>query len=120
MDIERIKSLFTLFTGENDYDKYFPVISIAVAQVNKILLENADKDDARLDMLTASVANYRYVQMIASRMENISAFDGKMLISDKNSNAVKYAEEIMFDYMNLCSDLISQNSVFINTGGSYD
>lgn len=120
MDIERIKSIFTLFTDQNDYDKYLPVISISITQVNNMLLENADKEDSRLDMLAAAVANYRYVQMLASRMENISAYNGEMLISDKNSNAVKYAESIMLDYMNLCSDLISQNTVLISTEDSYD
>ncbi|MGN1036215.1 MAG: hypothetical protein ACI4PX_00425 [Ruminococcus sp.] len=115
MDTERIKSLFTLFTGQNDYDTYLPIISISIVQVNNMLLENADKNDPRLDMLTASVANYRYVQMLASRIESISTYNGEMLIPDKNSNAVKYAESIMLDYMNLCSDLIGQNTVFIST-----
>ena len=120
MNIERITPLFTLFTGQNDYDKYLPLISISITQVNNMLLENADQNDSRLDMLTASIANYRYVQLLASRMESISAYNGKMLMPEKNSGALKYAERIMNDYMNLCSDLIGQNTVFISTEDSYD
>ncbi len=120
MDIERIKSLFTLFTGQNDYEKYLPIINISITQVQNMILENADINDSRLDILAASVANYRYVQMLASRMESISAYNGKMLMPESNSNAVRYAERIMIDYMNLCSDLIGKNTVLISTEDFYD
>jgi len=120
MDIERIKSLFTLFTGQNDYERYFPIINISVIQVQNMLIKNTDENDARLDILTASVANYRYVQMLASRMESISAYNGKMIMPESNSNAVRYAERIMLDYMNLCSDLIGKDTVLISTEDSYD
>lgn len=120
MDIERVKSLFTLFTGQNDYEKYLPVINISVLQVKNMLLKNADSDDSRLDILAASIANYRYVQILASRMESISAYNGKMLMSDKNSGALKYAGQLMLEYMEICSDLIGESPVFISTGGSDD
>lgn len=116
MDIERIKSIFSLFTGQDDYERYLPIINFATVQVKNMLNSTADIYDIRLDMLAAAVANYRYVQIVASRMENISAYNGKMLVPDSNSNAVKYAERIVRDYMDICADMLKEQSVIINTG----
>lgn len=120
MDIERIKSLFSIFTGQNNYEEYLPVIAVSMTQVERMLKENVDLSDSRLDMLTASVANYRYVQIITSRMENISAYNGEMIISKKDNNALNYAKQIMLDYMDICSDIINTNPVLLNTGDCYD
>ncbi|MDE5947090.1 MAG: hypothetical protein K2G63_07295 [Oscillospiraceae bacterium] len=120
MNTEKIKSLFALFTGQNNYEEYLPIIAVSITQVEKMLKENADISDSRLDMLTASVANYRYVQIIASRMENISAYNGEMILPQKDNNALKYARQIMLDYMDICSDIINANPVLLNTGDCYD
>ena len=118
MTIERVKSMFTLFTGQKDYETYLPIISVSMFQVEKMLKEGANFSDPRLDILAGSVANYRYVQILSAQMETVSAYNGEMVVSDKNTGALKYAEGLMRDYMSMCSDLIGeQSAVFIATGG---
>jgi len=120
MDIEKIKSVFTLFTGQNDYEKYLPIIKTSVSWVESMLKDSAYSSDPRLDMLAAAAANYRYVQILSARMESISAYNGKMLVQDSNSGALKYARQLLKEYMEICSPLIGEQTVFISTGGSDD
>lgn len=63
MTVSTINSLFTLFSGETDTEKYSPLVSSAVTQVRNMLREGASSNDIRLDYLCAAVANYRYTQI---------------------------------------------------------
>ena len=38
MNIESVKTLFTLFSGEDVTEKYLPLISLSVSEVEKMLL----------------------------------------------------------------------------------
>ena len=92
MHIESVKSLFTIFTGETNYDAFMPIINLAVSETEKMLRTDADTEDVRLDFLCAAIANFRLVQ-------------------------IKYAEKLMCDYISLCRDLIISDSfAFIGFG----
>ncbi len=115
MNIESIKSLFTLFSGE-EIPESVPLIELAIAETEKLLVPGCDKNDIRLDFLCAAKANYRLQQIRASRMRGVSAFTGKT-IKPAGGNLV-YAERLLRDYMQLCEDLIiSENFVFRSFSG---
>lgn len=116
MNLERVKSIFTLFTGQENCEDYLPIISLAISQVENMLQDGTLSSESRLEMLAGAIANYRYVQILASRMETISAYNGEMLMANKNSNALECAEKIVLDYMEICSDLIGKRTILMNTG----
>ena len=105
MNIESVKTLFTLFSGEDVTEKYTPLINLSVLELEKMLLPDADPSDIRLDFLCASMANHRLQQINSSRERAEFTVAGKMLTTSQNT-AVAYSEKLVYDYMNLCSDLI--------------
>lgn len=109
MNIEAVKTLFTLFSGEDVSEKYTPLINLSVSEVEKILLPDADPSDIRLDFLCASIANHRLQQINSARERSEFTVAGKMLTVSQNT-AVSYSEKLLRDYMNLCSDLIKQKT----------
>lgn len=109
MNIEAVKTLFTLFSGEDVSEKYTPLINLSVSEVEKMLLPEANPDDVRLDFLCAAVANHRLQQINSARERAEFTVAGKMLTVSQNTT-VSYAEKLLRDYMNLCSDLIKQKT----------
>jgi len=102
MNIESIKSLFELFSGEKQ-EEYHPLAELAAAEVEKMLLPDADRDDIRLNFLAAALANYRLCQIKASQDRTKATYAGKMLdAEDIRTNAAA----LLRDYIQLCSPLI--------------
>ncbi len=117
MHIESVKSLFTIFTGETDYDAFMPIINLAVSETEKMLRTDADTEDVRLDFLCAAIANFRLVQIKSAKDRTLATAAGKVLNSENNSGTLKYAEKLMCDYISLCRDLIISDSfAFIGFG----
>lgn len=102
MNIESVKSLFELFSGESQ-EEYLPLEELAVAEVEKMLLPDADPTDIRLNFLAAALANYRLSQIKASRDRTKVTYAGKML---DPSAGVNSAAGLLRDYLQLCSSLI--------------
>ncbi len=115
MNIESVKSLFELFSTEQAED-YAPLISLSVAEVEKMLLPDADSCDVRLDFLAAAIANYRLCRIRASRDRTQVTYAGKMLTDGKDSPCSS-AAALLRDYMQLCSGLIRPET-FIFAGFS--
>ena len=109
MNIEAVKTLFTLFSGEDFSEKYTPLINLSVSEVEKMLLPDADPYDVRLDFLCASVANNHLQQINSARERSEFTVAGKMLTTSQNT-AVSHSEKLLRDYINLCSDLIKQKT----------
>ena len=59
INVNNVKSLFELFSGEDANSEWTPVIIMAVLEVRNMLLPDADDTDTRLEFLAAAVANYR-------------------------------------------------------------
>lgn len=113
MNTESVKTLFTLFSGEDVSEVYTPVILLAVSEVEKMLLPEADPKDIRLEFLCAVVANHRLQQIKSARERYEFTVSGKMLSPSQNT-AVSYSEKLLRDYMQLCGDLIKpKNFVFM-------
>ena len=116
MDIESVKSLFLMFSGEESCDEWSPLINLAVSETDKMLRPDADRSDVRLGFLCAAAANRRLQQIKASRERSQSTFAGKVLTQTQNS-ALHYAEKLYSDYIQLCNDLI-EPSAFVFAGFS--
>lgn len=117
MNIESVKSLFSLFSGEENVEKYMPFISLAVSETEKMLVDGADSSDVRLDFLSAASANYRLALVNAARDRSESTYAGKISSAAQENSTVKYAEKMLMDYINLCGGLIkSGNFVFMSFG----
>ena len=118
MNIESVKSLFSLFSGEDELERYAPVISLAMAEVGKMLLPEADPTDIRLDFLCAAAANHRLQQINAARDRTEVTYAGEMLQAPsqtRTNGPLEYSERLLRDYMQLCGDLIQpKNFVFIS------
>lgn len=106
MNIESVKSLFRMFSGEDDPEKYAPLIELAMAETEKMLLPDADRSDIRLAFLCAASANHRFRQISASRDRSQITYAGKML-KDGADPALAYSQKLLRDYLELCSDLIA-------------
>ena len=105
MNIESVKSLFRMFSGEDEPEKYAPLIELALAEVEKMLLPDADRSDVRLPFLCAAIANYRLCQINSSRDRTQVTYAGKML-RDGGDSSSAYAQRLLRDYLELCGELI--------------
>lgn len=106
MNIESVKSLFRLFSGEDEPEKYAPLIELAMSEVEKMLLPDTDRSDIRLAFLGAAIANHRFCQINSSRDRTQLTYAGKMLKDGENS-VLAFSEKLLRDYLELCSDLIA-------------
>lgn len=118
MNIESVKSLFQLFSGESDLERYMPLVSLAAAETEKMLTDGADSSDIRLDFLCAAIANYRLQQINAAHDRTESTYAGKLLTSPENSGTLRYAEKLLTDYFNLCDDLIKPRTFMFMSFGT--
>lgn len=116
MNIESIKTLFTLFSGEDVSEKYMPLITLSVVEVEKMLLPETNPSDMRLDFLCASMANHKLQQINSARERAEYTVSGKMLTESQNTS-LKFAEKLLHDYMNICAELIKEKT-FIFMGFS--
>lgn len=115
MNIESVKTLFSLFSGEEAAESNDPLIELALAEVEKMLLPDADCTDIRLDFLTAALANYRLCQVKSVRDRTKVTYAGKML--DGGIDKCAYAEKLLRDYLQLCEGLIAPR-IFVFSGFS--
>lgn len=106
MDIGSVKSLFKMFSGEDDVEEYGPLIELALTETEKLLLPQADRSDIRLSFLCAAMANHRLCQIRAARDRTQAAYGGSML-TDSRERIVAHSEKLLRDYLELCSDIIS-------------
>ncbi len=114
MNIESVKSLFRLFSGEDEIEKYAPFIGLALTETEKMLLPDADKTDVRLSFLCAAIANHRFRQFESARDRTQITYGGKML-TDSSGSVLVNSEKLLRDYLEICSDLISPR-IFTFTG----
>ncbi len=104
-----INSLFTLFSGERDTDKYEPLISSAVGWVKRMLKDDANENDARLDYLCGAVANLKYVQMTCVRKRISYTYAGKEEDSGRPSLEYEFARELVNEYFAESAELMKDD-----------
>lgn len=111
MNIDSVRSLFRLFSGEDTEEKFLPLILSAVSEVESMLLPEADKADVRLDYLCAALANHRYQLIKASAGKPEYTFAGKLPDMGKNT-AMAYSAKLLAEYYELCRELIGGSFYF--------
>ncbi|MCD7890305.1 MAG: hypothetical protein LUG26_00580 [Ruminococcus sp.] len=117
MNIETVKSIFQLISGEEDTETHLPFIELAVLETEKMLTDGADTEDARLDFLCAAIANFRLQQANSARDRSESVYAGRLISSSDSGSTLEFSEKLLLDYMNLCEDLIdSRTFVFMRFG----
>lgn len=115
MNLPKIKSLFTLFSGNSCTEQHEPLIEAAVMEVEGMILENADREDPRLDFLCAAIANFRYYQALSAQDRSEYTYGGKV-INDSDGKILKFAEGLLKGYFRLCEELIKGSDfIFIGT-----
>lgn len=121
MNVESVKTLFSLFSGEENADEFIPLITLAVCETEKMLVSDEAAGDIRIEFLCAALANYRYVQIKASRDRTQETCGGRLVTSRKDSGTLKYAQRLLADYMSMCRELIKNDTfVFIGAGTEGD
>lgn len=114
INFNNVKALFELFSGEDADSQWAPVLTMALTEVQAMLLPDADDADPRLEFLTASVANYRTQEIKLSSGKAEYEYVGQM-----NGGGVKAslagAATLMREYVQLCADLISTSTFIFET-----
>ena len=121
MTVSSIKSLFTLFSGENDTERYGAIIDSAISQVENMLREGADKNDSRLDYLSASIASFRYTQITCVRNKVAYTYAGTASQEWNSRLEYDFSRELMLEYLKCSSDLLrDENFAFEGVRCSYE
>ncbi len=114
INVNNVKSLFELFSGEDANSEWTPVIVMAVLEVRNMLLPDADDTDTRLEFLAAAVANYRTQEIKLSSGKREYEYVGRM-DSGGARTSLAGAETLMREYVQLCRDLIKSDTFVFET-----
>ena len=117
MDMQMIYSLFRLFSGEEDAQKYMPVLTTAIQEVKSSLRSQEDEQEVRLCYLAAAVANLRYTQIFGAQQKALATYAGTAAKESDFSHQIRFAEQLVNSYKSLCHDLIQEENFFFADQG---
>lgn len=106
MNMQMIGSLFALFSGEQDVQKFLPLLMTAVQEVMQELREDADGSEVRLCYLAAAIANLRYTQMYGAQEKALATYAGTIARQSDSDQQLRFAKQLVYSYRSLCADLI--------------
>ncbi|MDE6520554.1 MAG: hypothetical protein K2K91_08925 [Ruminococcus sp.] len=111
--VDTVISLFELFSGQ-EIAKNEGFVILAMDEVEKYVKPAAFNADERVNFLCAAIANYRYQQAKAASNRTTYTYAGGMeKNADSDYTPLAFAESMMRDYFNMCSDImIPKNFVF--------
>ncbi|MBR7083919.1 MAG: hypothetical protein IKI37_01895 [Oscillospiraceae bacterium] len=112
MDMQMIYSLFRLFSGEEDSQKYMPILTASVQEVKASLLNPDSEQEVRLCYLAAAVANLRYTQMFGAQQKALATYAGNVAKESDLSHQIRFAEQLVRSYKSLCADLVQEQEFF--------
>lgn len=110
INVNNVKSLFELFSGESANSKWLPVIYMACLEVGSILLPTADETDTRIEFLAASVANYRAQEIKLSSGKSEYEYIGEMKSGGSAAASLRGAASLMREYVKMCRDMIKTDT----------
>lgn len=113
MDMQMIASLFTLFSGERDTDAYSPLLISASYEVKSVLRDDVNQNDVRLCYLVSAIANLRYTQIYGAREKALATYVGSIARESNSEHQIRFAEQLVNSYRNLCHDLITESQAFL-------
>lgn len=119
MNLQMIGSLFTLFSGEEDQNKYLPLLMTAVHEVRAQLVPDADGSEVRLCYLAAAIANLRFTQMYGAREKALATYAGTIARQSDGAQQLRFAMHLVQSYRALCRDLLrDEEFVFVGVRGN--
>ena len=113
MDMNTITSLFSLFSGESDTDRFLPIVTTACEEVRSTLRENADTSATGLCYLAAAVANLRYTEIYFARENTLATYAGTIARESDATQRLHFAQQLVKSYQGLCRELIRDSSAFL-------
>lgn len=114
MNMQMIYSLFRLFSGEEDSEKYMPLILSSIEEVKASLKTQESITEIRLCYLAAAVANLRCTQIFGARETALATYAGNLLKESDLSHQVRFAEQLVNSYKALCGDLLKEENFFFS------
>ena len=112
MNMQMIYSLFRLFSGDEETQKYMPLLMTAIQEVKSSLRQDTDEQEVRLCYLAAAVANLRYTQMFGAREKALATYAGTVAKPSDASQQIRFAEQLVSSYKTLCADLLQEKNFF--------
>ncbi len=112
MNMQMIYSLFRLFSGEEDSEKYMPLLLSAIEEIKASLKTQESVTEIRLCYLAAAVANLRYTQIFGAREKALATYAGNLTRESDLSHQIRFAEQLVHSYKALCSDLLKEENFF--------
>lgn len=122
MNMLNIKSLFTLFSSEEDVTKYLPLIESSLDLLRRKIKKGADSTDVRLDYLCAAIANFRYTQITCVKNKVAYTYAGTADSEGNSQLEYDFSRELMNEYFRAAAELLVDSEfVFasISDGGDY-
>ncbi|MDR0983591.1 MAG: hypothetical protein LBL93_01085 [Ruminococcus sp.] len=106
MNISKVNSIFTLFSGETDVNSYQIIIQNAIDDITRRLKSDECLNDERVPFLCASLANLRYKKFTADNDKFMYTFAGKANREPGNSKYYDFAESLFKEYVAAASDIL--------------
>lgn len=114
MNMQMTASLFTLFAGEEDIQKFMPLLMTASQEVKAALAEGSCESDVRLCYLVAAVANLRYIQIYGAREKALATYAGTIARQSDAEQQLRFAQHLVNSYKALCADLLKEQNFFFS------
>ena len=113
MNQEKARSILRMFSGVADVKSLDPLLDEATAQVERMLLPDADRD-----YLCAALANLRHSQMLAAQSQLTYTYAGTVAKESDRGQKVPFAQALAEEYLKACADLLTcPASPLMQTGG---
>lgn len=110
MNTQKIRLLFTLFSGEKNSPETEPLLQGAMLEVEGRLRPGADKSDERLDYLAAAIANLRHTELLATRDRLVYTAAGSAPTHDSGKNRPFFAATLMKAYLDTAQPLLCDDA----------
>lgn len=106
MDIEKIFSLFRLFYGGEDAEKFLPAAELAAECTERRIIGGEDKNDPRLYYLAAAETLCRTLEIKAVQERLTLTRTGAAAGTSDYGKRIEFAKELYRGYESLCAGLI--------------
>ncbi len=119
MNLTMIRSLFSLFSGEQDAEPFLPLLMAAVQEVRGKLTDEQKASEVRLCYLAAAIANLRFTEMYGAREKSLATYAGTVSRKSDWEQQLRFAKHMVSSYESLCRDLLRDDRfLFFSVGGN--
>lgn len=106
MNIEKIFSLFKLFYGEEDAEKFLPVAELAADYTERRIIGDENRSDPRVYYLAAAETLCRTLEIKAARERLTLTRTGAASAASDYAERLACAKELYDSYQGLCVGII--------------